>query len=673
MCSVRRKSAGLREMRGLTPAVILMVTLACARVNTPQDPWCPGALTLIDPDARLALAARLEAAPWPEQPAARASAVVLLTNWIRWRGIRAPLPFFQRLAGELDASERRKLEFLALSTYPGPRPYPPLEDPTAAWLLKDLARIDRNDAAGRLELVRRMLELVRRLGPFGDPRYIVRSTMAELLADLPPGDEATELSAQLILPGGSGNLRARAMLSLGVAGFSDPRLLPALINGLHSVVDHVNLAPFAQAALTGANGSARVLLSRAIAEALESRTGSDATKALGDPAGMPPDVLAAMDDWERSSAAQQDPTLMPRTLARVLVALGDEEIVRRLLVTRYHLAGRSLDFVPDETFLLVREILLTGIPPSRSMPAEEAAGIVAGPELAARAVAVSRVVRTCHPDLVGALQGMRHTAAVRLTTLDWIAQVRDAALKAALAKPELAAELTREWNSQDTEEGQWRKTAHLWMPLVQVPGEGKTACDETDSFLGMSPDEWLRVRIEQTLWICSAGDGPAHSDPAQTPAPMQAELEVAWSAEREKARADRAAACGSSRRELLDDWGRHTLAGCPDFECLWSRFVRDASKWPEAAVEKTMLLLASRLDGTAAQMLPKQLSDVPRELAVPLLEWFEPRLAHGIRVELRDSLREEKCLQDPACLPILLHAVALANRREIRSENIQRQ
>ncbi|MBU1411348.1 hypothetical protein KKC22_07495, partial [Myxococcota bacterium] len=87
-----------------------------------------------------------------------------------------------------------------------------------------------------------------------------------------------------------------------------------------------------------------------------------------------------------------------------------------------------------------------------------------------------------------------------------------------------------------------------------------------------------------------------------------------------------------------------------------------ASTWPEDAIEKSLRVLATRLDETAASGLALQLADVPRELVIPMLEWFEPRLDHESRVKIRDSLRSEKCLQDEACLPILLYAVQVTAR-----------
>jgi hypothetical protein len=570
-----------------------------------------------------------------------------------------------RLSSELDPASRRRLWLQALETYPGHRPYPPREDPTAARLLKDLATWDSTDAKGRQEMVGLVHSLLARLGPPSDSRFTVRSTVADLLADFPPGPMVTDLFMHLLAPESPGSVRARAMLSLGIVGFSEPRLLPLLLGGLYTVQDHVNLAPFALTALSGARGEARDLVGEVIAVTLELGRAPDpgTEKSAGIPRALQ-DVLVA---WERSPAALQDPSLILRTLSRVLVALGDEERIRRLLVTTYALAGRPPGFAPADFFFPVRETLLTGIPRSRPLPAEEAAGILTGQELTSRAVAVSRGVRTCHPDLLALLQAQRHTATVRLTTMDWIAQFRDAALKAALARPDVAPELTRLWNAQDSEEGQWRATAHIWMPLVQVPGQGTpgsstVACDETDTFEGMSPDEWLRAKIARTLWICSA---PVAGEPPVVPGlpgTRPDDGELAWSVTQETARAARAQACLAARLKRLDDWEHRTLDGCPDFECLWRRFVSSASTWPEDAIEKSLRVLASRLDETAASGLALQLADVPRELVIPMLEWFEPRLDHESRVEIRDSLRSEKCLQDEACLPILLYAMQVTAR-----------
>jgi len=262
---------------------------------------------------------------------------------------------------------------------------------------------------------------------------------------------------------------------------------------------------------------------------------------------------------------------------------------------------------------------------------------------------------------------------VRLTTMDWLAQFRDAALKTALAKPELSAELTNLWNSQETEEGQWRSTAHLWRPLVQVPGTGKTACDETDSFEGMSPDDWLRARIELALWVCSAGDrSPVIPAPGDRPS-VVSDWELPWSVEQETARAARASACTAQRLRALRDWESGPVAGCATFECLWDLWLREAGKWPLEAQEKALRLLTVRWDGRLAEGFAKRFAAVAPEQALSLLEWFEPLLPHGVRVQIRDQLRTENCLQDAACLPVLLQAVAFANRREVRSAGISGQ
>ncbi|PKN46203.1 MAG: hypothetical protein CVU59_06750 [Deltaproteobacteria bacterium HGW-Deltaproteobacteria-17] len=643
----------------------ILFSLACTRGAPPPDPWRPSPLTLLDPDARMALAARLEVEPWPTG-AARTHAVKLLSDWIRWRGIRAPRPFFERLASELEPEARRRLWLEALESYPGRRPYPPREDPTAAWILKDLAGLDGADATRKPAMIGQVRALLARIVQPADPRHIVRSTVADLSADFPPRPEVAELFLHLLAPDVPGNVRARAMLSLGIAGFSDPRLLPPLLEGLIAVQDHVNLAPFALTALSGARGEARELVGTLVALTLETgrAPGAGTTAARGIPATMQ-DV---MENMERSPVVRQDPSLLLRTFARVLVAMGDGGRIRRLAQTTYSLVGRDPGFIPDESFHAVREILLTGIPRGLPLTAEERAGILTGEELAARAIAVSRVPRTCHPDLLALLASQRHTATVRLTTMDWIAQVRDAALKAALSMPEVAPELTRLWNAQDTEEGQWRATAHLWMPLVQVPGESTPGTDhgpclEADTFEGMSPDEWLRARIARSLWICAVADPERPLAPIGAPEkPSAAVADPAWSGSREAARAARAAACLEHRLKRLADWERRTLDGCADFECLWRRFVRDAATWPEDAVEKSLRVLTARLDPAAARGLPGRLSEVPRVLVIPMLEWFEPRLTREQRVEIRNSLRGEKCLQDEACLPILLHAVQLAAR-----------
>jgi hypothetical protein len=649
----------------LVQIAAILFSLACTRGAAPPDPWRPSPLTLLDPDARMALAARLEVEPWPTG-AARTHAVKLLSDWIRWRGIRAPLPFFERLSPELEPDARRHLWVQALETYPGPRPYPPREDPTAAWILKDLASLDGADATRKHSRISQVHALLGRIVQPADPRYIVRSTVADLAADFPPRPEVTGLVLHLLAPDVPGTVRARAMLSLGIAGFSDPLLLPPLLEGLFTVQDHVNLAPFALTALSGAGGEARELVGTLVAMTLETGRvpGAGTTSASGIPAIM----QVVMENMERSPVVRQDPSLIPRTFARVLVALGDGGRIRRLAQTTYSLVGRDPGFIPDGSFHAVREILLTGIPRELPLTAEEHAGILTGEELASRAIAVSRVPRTCHPDLLALLASQRHTATVRLTTMDWIAQFRDAALKTALSMPEVAPELTKLWNAQETEEGQWRATAHLWMPLVQVPGDSTPGtdqgpCAEADTFEGMSPDEWLRARIARSLWICAVAD--PNPPPVSSGAPAFSSTAtggLAWSDSREAARAARAAACLEHRLKRLADWERRTLDGCPDFECLWRRFVRDAATWPEDAVEKSLRVLTARLDSAVARGLPGRLSGVPRELVIPMLEWFEPRLTQELRVEIRDSLRSEKCLQDEACLPILLHAVQLAAR-----------
>lgn len=654
-------------MRRALLVIPLLFAIACARSADPApDPWSPGPLTLLDPDAREAVAARLETAQWP---ADKARAVSLLEDWVRRWGVRTPLPFFQRLAGELPEDRRRALWLQALSTYPGERPYPPREDPVASHLLRELAASPRATPESTRELVDAIHALLERLGPIADPRHQVRSTVADLMSGFSPGDRVTGLVLHLLGDGVPGAVRARAMLSLGVGGFEDPALLPALFQGLHEVRDHVNLAPFALTALSGARGAARAIA----VHALEHTLGHDRFLAEGftppPGAGRGGDPLVGvLEAWESAPAALQDPSLMLRTFARVLTALGEEEASRRLLTSRYSLAGRPADSIPSETFHAVREILLAGLPPSRGLPEEEAIGITFGEELANRAVAVSRVGRSCAPRALEVLLATRHTATVRLTTLDWVAQFRDAALKAALARSELTQELTREWNAQETEEGQWRQTARFWMPLVRVPGEGKTGCDPDDPFDGMSPDEWLRARIERTLWVCDT-DGRLPPAPPAGPATPLADWERAWSPEREQARVARVTACLASRREELVRWERQ-LAGCDTFDCLWDRLVTDGLQWPEAALEKALGRLTGLLDGDAAMTLARRLPKAPRELAAQALEWFEHRLPHGARIAIRDALRTETCLQDPACLPVLLQAVQLANRREVRSEPI---
>ncbi len=654
--------------RRITFLLLQLFVASCAAPPPYDDPWSPGGLTLFVPEAREALAARLETAPWPVFGKARA--VALLTDWVRQRGVRSPLPFFQRLAPELTIEARRALWLQVLAGYPGERPLPPREDPVAAWLLRDLAKLAKDDPSLRRELVRTMHGMIERLGTIADPRHQVRSAIADLLAELPHDALVADLYRHLLEPRTPGVVRARAMLSLGVGGFDDPALLPMLLDGLHRVQDHVNLAPFALASLSGTRGEARIIL-----VALVERTlvlGRAPVEGLLLPPAAAPhwDALReALEEWESAPAALQDPTLMPRTFARLLAALGAEEALRRLLVERFNLAGRPPEFQPDETFHAVRELLLAGLPPSRGLPAEEAAGIGFGDELASRALAVARATRTCRPEVLELLLGARASAVVRLTTLDWIAQFRDAALKAALAKPDTARELTEAWNAQESEEGQWRGTARFWMPLVRVPGEGKKAvCDEEDAFEGMSPDEWLRARIERTLWICGA---PGRETPVQPgPTTPIAEWERAWDAARESARAARSAACLRSRLDALAAWERRVLSGCAGFDCLWDRLAKEGVDWPEDAVEKAFSRLTSRLDGDVAGTLPQRLQRLPRELAVQALEWFEPRLSPVVRVAIRDAFRSETCLQDPACLPVLLHAVGLANRQEVRSEPI---
>jgi len=644
-----------------------------ASCSTPHedDPWSPGGMTLIVPEAREAHAARLETAPWPLF--GRPRAVTLLTEWVRRRGVRSPLPFFQRLAPELSTEARRALWLHVLAGYPGERPLPPREDPVAAWLLRDLAKLAQDDPALQRELVGTMHGMVERLGTISDPRHLVRSAIADLLAGFPHDAQAGFLYRHLLEPRVPGVVRARAMLSLGIGGFDDPALLLVLLDGLHRVQDHVNLAPFALAGLTGARGQARTILVVLLEQTLAQEGAS--VEGLVLPASATPHreaLLEALAEWENSPAALQDPTLMPRAFARLLAALGAEEALRRLLSERFTLVGRPPEFQPAETFHAVRELLLAGLPPSRGLPGEEAAGIGFGDELASRALAVARAARTCRPQVVELLLGARDTAVVRLTTLDWVAQFRDAALKAALAKSTTARELTDVWNAQETEEGQWRHTARFWMPLVRVPGEGKkAACDEEDAFEGMSPDEWLRARIERTLWICGAPGRTATAQPGPT-TPI-AEWERAWDTTRESARAARSAACLKSRLDALADWERGVLAGCAGFDCLWERLEKEGTTWPEDAVEKALSLLVFRLDGNTAQTLPARLVRLSPELAVQALEWFEPRLSPGVRTAIRDAFRNEACLQDPACLPVLLHAVGLANRQEVRSEPEPRQ
>ncbi len=639
--------------------------LSCAcKEEKSHDPWERWTVESEDPDARGQLASRLETIPWPKDAAARARAVESLVTWIRRDGVKVPLPIFQRLATELDRGEYLELLFASLKTAPGVRPFPPREDPLVVWILQTLVR-ETAGTPGQERVAQAMQELLDRLAPVGDPQYRIRYAVAEQIGNLPPSAAVTRMALQLLDRKLPVQVSARVMISLGVSGYGDGILVPVLLDFLWRASGNVNLAPFALAALTGARGTARKVVLETVKVSLLQGGFVDALEALRGHPELGGILGSKLDDWGHLPVHLKDPFLLHRTFARVVSAMGEKSLAAELVRERYFLAQRPADFMVPDGFPEIRDYLLQGGLREVVVIGEEAAGMQGARELGPLATSVARVPRHgCPAQLVGGLREKLSTATVPGTTGDWKAQFRDTALRTALAHGTTGPQLIELWNAQETEENQWRNTAHLWRPFVKLPHQGEKACAADDPFSGMSPDEWIRLKIGKTLFVCSELTREDAEDVSGflAQATQLAEWEMAWDEVTEQKRRKKSVDC---RRDQLEELFRieKEILDCSRAGCILRLLADRGSSWPDEAVERAAMQLEKfAREARTWEEFPELFAMIPHAHKPLVLDVIEPFLPEGTREQLVRRYLHDRCIQNQMCLPVLLQTIGLGNR-----------
>ena len=637
--------------------LVFCVITGCSQSTTPPDD-IPPAFFLLDPDIRDAFETTWETQSLPlfrRQETLRA-----LQTYLRQRNVRASTRLWQRVLKMLPVPEAMQMALDALQQYPGKPPVPSREDATAAELIRFVnAHIVQVIPQRSTHLWHLYQEILKRIEPFPnivDFRFEVRKAIIDALSQVcqavPKTDDMFVLLLRFNLPAW---LRSRTLASIGICGFEDPQLVEWIIEDLFRIRDRSQLGAFARTALSGARGKARKKL-------------LDATRRiLSDPAWhhQPPfEVLrtlhAPLHRKDFAPEVFRDFSTVPRAFARLLVDLGERSLATELLQIRYTIANRKEN--ASESFDALWETLME----IADVSDEWLLALTKGSDTSLRAVTLDALQRKCHDTVISQLYAEKILMNVSQTEYDWLNQFRDAALRNALTDKTRSMELTKRWNRETSEEQQWSATRELWSPFVKVPGENTTSvCVENDPFEGMSPREWLQLRLALTLWVCrkNAQELPPSVDFLRKQV-TALEITLPWDIHAEERRKTRAMACLQEHIQKLQTWENHELQPCHNtVNCLWQRIQRGTA-WPPEARNRALRRIHLAADTAFWAHFDTHFQQVPYALAEPVLQWAAPFLSRLVRYRIRDNL-QKNCQDNSRCFSLWLYAIRLANEPEV--------
>lgn len=631
---------------------------ACTRMEPADDP-VPAPFLLLDPPIRADFETTWETRLLPLF--GRAEIFDALYRHVRRRGLRAPARLWTRVLEELPASRALPLALDALQAYPGQPPAPLREDRTAAELIRFTAA---HAAAVPAEAPRifgiheKILKHLERQPDILDFRFDIRRAIVDALPELCPrvpgaADALLLCLLRMDLPA---ELHSRTLAAAGVCGFDDPQLADRIVEDLFRVRNRTQPAAFARAALSGARGAAREKLRQGLQRIL-----TDPSERRNPPFSVLGILNSPLHRKDFAPEIFRDPSLIPQAFARLLADMGEHQLAADL-VRSTHSVEKRPETAP-EAFDALWETLME----AADVPEQWLMALRSGSDVALRAVVLDAAMRKCPDSLLAQLRSADAPIDVGQTEREWLDQLRDAALRRALADPARSAELTQRWNRETSEDAQWEATRELWTPFVQVPGESASAaCVKDDPFDGMSPREWLQLRLALTLWVCRPT--------VQTALPSvdflrqrvtAPDFTLPWNLEREERRRFRAQACMQERINALQAWEHRELDPCSDnFDCLWDVLVRHAPNWRPEALNRALWRLQAAAPLSAWKHFDARFRQVPYPVAGRVLEWAAPHLSRETRARIREAF-PKTCGDDAECLSVWLFAIRLANEPEV--------